>query len=56
LILYIAGTPIETMTLDYLLTRAGIEPAKHHLTKLIQQKNNGTDLNDPRVKAWADLP
>jgi hypothetical protein len=55
LLLSLAGADMDSINLDYRLTRVGIEPAKVYLmSKLL----NGMPINldDPMVKAHADIP
>jgi hypothetical protein len=55
LLLNLAGADMDSINLDYRLSRVGIEPAKKWLmSKLL----NGMPINmdDPMVKAHADIP
>jgi len=56
LILYIAGVPLETINLDYILTRAGVEPARKALQQKAKEAGAYLDPENPRFQLWAQCP
>jgi len=56
LILYIAQVPLDTINLDYILTRVGVEPARAALAQKAKEAGAYLDPENPRFQLWAQCP